>query len=240
MNTKIVYKDKFAVIGKMGQGPAENPGKWIEPLWQNANAHFSEISACIRHNEDGAIAGVWGAMNDVSEQNKRWDETGKYMAGCEADADTEAPDGWSKWVIPAQTYLVVKCTKETYAHIFGQVCNDKSIHIISTVHEYYPEPGNPNILEVYFPIAAGMLFCQSCGMPMQKDENFGTNKDCGRDGDYCVYCYKDGAFTADLTMEEMIAFCAENIEEWDIKMTKNEAITMMKEHFPKLKRWQTA
>lgn len=85
-----------------------------------------------------------------------------------------------------------------------------------------------------------MIFCQSCGMPMQKDEEFGTNKDGGKNEDYCVYCYKDGAFTADVSMDEMIAFCAEHVEEWDMKTTKDEAIAMMKESFPKLKRWQTA
>jgi len=85
-----------------------------------------------------------------------------------------------------------------------------------------------------------MIFCQSCGMPIQKSEDFGTDKDGGKNENYCVYCYKDGAFTADVTMDEMIAFCAEHVDDWDMKMTKEEAIAMMREHFPKLKRWQTA
>lgn len=85
-----------------------------------------------------------------------------------------------------------------------------------------------------------MTFCQSCGMPMQKSEDFGTEKDGGKNEDYCVYCYKDGGFTAEITMDEMIAFCAEHISDWDMKMTKEEAIAMMGESFPKLKRWQTA
>lgn len=83
-----------------------------------------------------------------------------------------------------------------------------------------------------------MIFCQSCGMPMEKSEDFGTNKDGGRNEDYCAYCFKDGSFTADLTMEEMIAFCAEHVDDWGMKMTKEEAIAMMREQFPKLKRWQ--
>ena len=85
-----------------------------------------------------------------------------------------------------------------------------------------------------------MIFCQSCGMPMQKCEDFGTNKDGGKNEDYCVYCYKDGVFTADMTMDEMIAYCAEHVDDWDMEMTKEEAIAMMRENFPKLKRWQTA
>lgn len=37
MTTKIIYKESFAVIGKAGQGPANNPGQWIIPLWEEAN-----------------------------------------------------------------------------------------------------------------------------------------------------------------------------------------------------------
>ena len=80
-------------------------------------------------------------------------------------------------------------------------------------------------------------FCQSCGMPMSEEEHFGTNKDGSKNEDYCVYCFKDGGFTADVSMEEMIAFCVESVGEWDIEITKEAAIAMMMEEFPKLKRW---
>ena len=43
-------------------------------------------------------------------------------------------------------------------------------------------------------------FCQSCGMPMEKDGDFGTNSDGGRNEDYCCYCYKEGEFTDNMTM----------------------------------------
>ena len=78
------------------------------------------------------------------------------MAGCEADIDVQPPVGWSKWVIPAQTYLVVRCTSSEYAEIFGKITSDPNIEIVATVHERYPEPGNPDIMELYFPIAEGM------------------------------------------------------------------------------------
>ena len=52
------------------------------------------------------------------------------------------------------------------------------------------------------------VFCQSCAMPMVKEEDYGTNVDGRKNADYCVYCYKNGKFTSDTTMEEMIAFCA--------------------------------
>ena len=37
-------------------------------------------------------------------------------------------------------------------------------------------------------------FCQSCGIPLT-DENRATNANGSRSEDYCMYCYKNGAFT---------------------------------------------
>lgn len=85
------------------------------------------------------------------------------------------------------------------------------------------------------------LFCQSCGMPMNDESQFGTEKDGTANHDYCCYCYKDGAFTQDCTMDEMISHCAEFVAEFnkssDTKFTKEESIAMMKQYFPHLKRW---
>ncbi len=84
-------------------------------------------------------------------------------------------------------------------------------------------------------------FCQSCGMPLMESGQFGTNKDQTVNDDYCMYCFKDGAFTQALTMDEMIAHCAQFVEEFNKdagqKLTKDEAIAQMKQYFPKLKRW---
>ena len=43
-------------------------------------------------------------------------------------------------------------------------------------------------------------FCQSCGMPLT-EEVLGTNVDGSKNEDYCMYCYKDGNFLQDCTME---------------------------------------
>ena len=43
-------------------------------------------------------------------------------------------------------------------------------------------------------------FCQSCGMPLTR-EILGTNADGSQNEDYCIYCYKDGKFQQDCTME---------------------------------------
>lgn len=86
------------------------------------------------------------------------------------------------------------------------------------------------------------IFCQSCGMPMEKLNQFGTNADGTQNNDYCVYCYKDGEFTQDVTMDVMIENCLQYIDEFnkdsEKKMTVDEARNMMKEFFPALKRWK--
>ena len=178
-----------------------------------------------------------GAMNDVSEKNGRWGERGRYMAGSEADTTAEAPEGWTKWIIPAQTYLVVGCSMASYGEIFDRITDDPDIHIAGTVHERYPEPGNPDVIELYIPVAAGMVFCQSCGMPMTQPEDFGTEKDGGPSVDYCRYCYGDGAFFKDETVEEMIETCIPFALEDGTYETEAEARAAMKEYYPTLKRW---
>ena len=50
----------------------------------------------------------------------------------------------------------------------------------------------------------GEKFCQSCAMPLTVEAHFGTNADGTKNEEYCIYCYKDGAFTSEMTMEEMI------------------------------------
>ncbi|MCL1965335.1 MAG: GyrI-like domain-containing protein [Firmicutes bacterium] len=151
MTTKHVCKEAFAVIGKAGKGPADNPLAWTLPLWEDANKNFQEIAALAQKDENG-LPLIWGAMNDVDETNKRWGETGKYMAGCEAGVDTQPPTGWTKWVIPAQRYLVVETTADQYGEVFGAIVHDENIKIVGTVHERYPQPGNPNVLEIWFPV----------------------------------------------------------------------------------------
>ena len=40
-------------------------------------------------------------------------------------------------------------------------------------------------------------FCQSCGMPLQNEADYGTEAGGGRSEEYCTYCYQNGGFTAD-------------------------------------------
>lgn len=87
-------------------------------------------------------------------------------------------------------------------------------------------------------------FCQSCGMPLNVPEDFGTNEDMSLNEEYCTYCYQKGAFTQDVTMDEMIDISVKHLEEFnkdsEVKYTKEEAIAHMKSFFPLLKRWAKA
>ena len=47
-------------------------------------------------------------------------------------------------------------------------------------------------------------FCQSCGMPLNP-EVLGTEKDGSKNEEYCTYCYADGHFTVECTMDEMLS-----------------------------------
>ncbi|MBU0574547.1 MAG: zinc ribbon domain-containing protein [Candidatus Margulisbacteria bacterium] len=79
--------------------------------------------------------------------------------------------------------------------------------------------------------------CQSCGMPMGKDSDFGTNADGSKNQEYCQFCYQNGKFTDEgITLEQKIA---KNIAiAAKMGMPADEAKKMAKEVLPKLKRWR--
>ena len=80
-------------------------------------------------------------------------------------------------------------------------------------------------------------------MPLT-NEILGTNTDGSRSEDYCIYCYKDGKFTQDMTMEQMIDHCAQftdEINKWSGEnMTVEQAKEMMRQFYPTLKRWKNS
>ena len=82
-------------------------------------------------------------------------------------------------------------------------------------------------------------FCQSCGMPLTgAPQELGTEKDGSPNPDYCTYCYQNGAFTRDCTMQEMIDFCTPIMAQNHPGMTQSDAAARMRSFFPQLKRWK--
>ena len=85
-------------------------------------------------------------------------------------------------------------------------------------------------------IARGL--CQSCGMPIRKKEEFGTNLYGIKNKEYCHFCFKDGKFTDEgITMEQKIDKLIE-IAKTKMNMPEEKAREMANSIIPKLKRWQ--
>ena len=156
MKVDIVEKKSFAVIGKLGQGYADQGSQWIPPLWEATNKNFHEIEGLAKYDQEGNMVGSWGAMSDIDDSFHRWSDQGKYLAGCEADLTAVAPEGWTKWVIPSYRFLVVKCNRETYGQIFQTVINsympDNNYELAGAVHEFYLPKEKDGSLYLFFPI----------------------------------------------------------------------------------------
>jgi len=84
--------------------------------------------------------------------------------------------------------------------------------------------------------------CQSCGMPLKMPEEKGTNKDGSLSEEYCVYCYKEGEFTQDVSVEEMTELNLQYLDEWNKENNQEysveDARTELNRFLPTLKRWQ--
>ncbi|MEK6823413.1 MAG: zinc ribbon domain-containing protein [Nanoarchaeota archaeon] len=78
--------------------------------------------------------------------------------------------------------------------------------------------------------------CQSCGMPLNKEENWGTNADDSKTQEYCRFCFQNGKFTnPDLTMEKVIEKSVELSKK--LWMPEDKAREIANNTIPKLKRW---
>lgn len=78
---------------------------------------------------------------------------------------------------------------------------------------------------------------QSCGMIMEENEH-GTNVDGSVSVDYCKYCFNNGRFGKDETMEEMIESCIPFWINEEKGIGEDEAREKMLEVFTELKRWK--
>lgn len=146
-------KTAFAVIGKEGS-TADGPG-FIQKLWAEANAHFSEVQPLAKRDENGRLVGIWGAMTDCSRSYKPWEDNfsrGLYLAGVECIDDAEAPAGWTKWIIPGYEYI---CAEVENEHTFSEVLDymrANHIPLAGAVHDFScPATGKDSM---FFPVRA--------------------------------------------------------------------------------------
>ena len=64
MNVNRCIKESFTIIGK--EGSTLDGQGFVQRLWEDANSHFAEIQHLAKKDENGGLAGIWGAMSDFS------------------------------------------------------------------------------------------------------------------------------------------------------------------------------
>lgn len=84
--------------------------------------------------------------------------------------------------------------------------------------------------------------CQSCGMTLEKDCDKGTEIDGTKSDKYCTFCYQQGKFVQNVTMEEMVELNLQDLDKWnesvDLHVTEQEAREQLMKFLPTLKRWK--
>jgi len=151
MKIEKCTKESFVVIGKEGSS-LEGPD-FIQKLWADANSHFKEIQHLAKKDENGKLLGIWGAMSDFSHSFKPWEDNfskGLYLAGVECEETAEAPEGWTKWVMPGYEYFYAEVEGEnTFSEVLEYLDSNK-LTVVGAIHDFIcPETGKNY---VFFPI----------------------------------------------------------------------------------------
>ena len=144
-------KESFVVIGK--EGSTNDGAGFIQNLWADANGHFGEVAHLAKKDDNGNLAGVWGAMSDFSRSFLPWEDgfsKGLYLAGVECVDVAEAPEGWTKWIIPGYEYVYVENEGgDTFSQMI-QYLQDNDMTLVGAVQEFHcPESGKAYL---FFPI----------------------------------------------------------------------------------------
>ena len=151
MEIEKCIKEAFVVIGK--EGSTLEGQNFIQKLWADANAHFSEVQELAKKDAAGNIVGIWGAMSDLSHSFQPWEDNfsrGYYLAGVECNDNAEAPEGWTKWVVPGYEYIYVETEGEnTFTEVL-EYMSINNITLVGAVHDFIcPETGKNYM---FFPI----------------------------------------------------------------------------------------
>ena len=123
--------------------------------------------------------------------------------------------------------------------------NDLKIGAVTEIREAYPgyryfhlfDPDN-NVIEITGGYDMKESICQSCGMRMMKEEDYGKNADGTASREYCRYCFPNGKFSRDETLEEMVESCIPFMLEGGECKTAEEAREKLMKELPKLNRWR--
>lgn len=150
MKFERCVKQSFVVIGK--EGSSLDGEGFIQNLWADANSHFGEVAYLAKKDENGNLCGIWGAMSDFSRSFNPWEgfSKGLYLAGVECKEDAEAPEGWTKWIIPGYEYISVECENDAVFSETIKYLEENAIPLVGAVHDFtYPQTGKNYM---FFPI----------------------------------------------------------------------------------------
>ena len=151
MKIEKCIKEAFVVIGK--EGSTLDGKNFIQKLWEDANSHFGEIQHLAKKDEYGNIVGIWGAMSDFTHSFKPWEDNfskGLYLAGVECDDNAEAPEGWTKWVVPSYEFIFAECEDDnTFVQVINYI-SQNDMTLVGAVHDFTCPETCKNFM--FFPI----------------------------------------------------------------------------------------
>lgn len=151
MEYEKIIKPAFTVIGM--EGSTEDGDGFIAKLWSEANSRFDEVAPLAKRNAAGSLAGIWGAMSDMSMQFLPWQNgftQGKYLAGVECRGDAMPPEGWQRWNVPGYEYLrVLNDGGNTFADMLDFM-SENGLELAGAVHDYTDPATGKGYM--YFPI----------------------------------------------------------------------------------------
>ena len=151
MNVSRGIKESFTVIGK--EGSTRDGEGFIQRLWADANANFSQVAPLAKKDENGSLIGIWGAMTDVSRAFLPWEDgfsQGLYLAGVECEEAARAPEGWVKWVIPGFEYVYAECTGESFFGDMLRWLEQQKLSLAGAVQDFTCPKTGKNYM--FFPI----------------------------------------------------------------------------------------
>lgn len=147
-------KPAFVVLGKEGQGPAEDGTNWVSELWKAVYQDLDELDTFI--DKEAEEADLWGLMSDSKNWLEPWQEQGKYLAGIELPADIQVPEGWQYWEMPAMEYLVVKTDAPNLElmtqKMFEEILPGEDYQLVGAIQEHYLPKFAAGEVELYFPV----------------------------------------------------------------------------------------
>lgn len=84
--------------------------------------------------------------------------------------------------------------------------------------------------------------CQSCGVMLDSDEIKGNEADGSKSEHYCSYCFQNGRFAHNISMEEMAEHNLRDLDSWNretgLNLSKEQAKAQLLSFLPTLERWK--